>query len=130
MGALFAPFTEVAAKNPHASAPVRRSAEELVTVTEKNRMIADPYPRYVVARDKVNQGAAVLVMSVSTARRLGVPEERWVFLHGHADLRERDLMERADLSRSPAAVMLRAAPLGEGRHALDRVLADHQWKNR
>ncbi|WP_159662017.1 acetyl-CoA acetyltransferase [Streptomyces mexicanus] len=119
MGALFAPFTEVAAKNPHASAPVRRSAEELVTVTEKNRMIADPYPRYVVARDKVNQGAAVLVMSVSTARRLGVPEERWVFLHGHADLRERDLMERADLSRSPAAVMaaehaLEVAGIGVG----------------
>jgi acetyl-CoA C-acetyltransferase len=28
-----------------------------------------------------------------------------VFLHGHADVRERDLMERADLSRSPAAVL-------------------------
>ncbi|WP_425826848.1 acetyl-CoA acetyltransferase [Streptomyces fractus] len=105
MGALFAPFTDIAAKNPHAAAPVRRSAEELITPTEKNRPIADPYTRYVVARDKVNQGAAVLVMSVETARRLGVPEERWVFLHGHADLRERDLMERADLSRSPAAVL-------------------------
>ncbi|OLO25734.1 acetyl-CoA acetyltransferase [Streptomyces sp. MNU77] len=112
MGELFAPFTEVAAENPHASAPVRRSAAELVTVTEANRVISDPYPRYVVARDKVNQGAAVLVMSVSTARRLGVPEEKWVFLHGHADLRERDLMERADLSRSPAAVMA-------ARHALE-----------
>ncbi|MFC9057173.1 acetyl-CoA acetyltransferase [Streptomyces sp. NPDC057074] len=105
MGELFAPFTEIASKNPHAAAPVRRSAEELVTVTERNRMIAEPYPRYVVARDKVNQAAAVLLVSLSTARRLGVPEERWVFLHGHADLRERGLMERADLSRSPAAVM-------------------------
>ncbi|WP_250399260.1 acetyl-CoA acetyltransferase [Streptomyces cellostaticus] len=105
MGELFAPFTEVAAKNPHSAAPVRRSAEELLAVTERNRLIADPYTRYVVARDKVNQGAAVLLTSVATARRLGVPQDRWVFLHGHADLRERDLMERADLSRSPAAVM-------------------------
>lgn len=104
MGALFAPFTDIAAKNPHSAAPVRRSAEELVTATEQNRVIAEPYTRFVVAREKVNQGAAVLLMSVGTARRLGVPEERWVFLHGHADLRERDLMERADLSRSPAAV--------------------------
>ena len=94
MGALFAPFTSVAAGNPHAAAPVRRSATELVTVTAANRMIADPYPRYVVAREKVNQGAAVLLMSVAAARRLGVPPERWVFLHGHADLRERDLMAR------------------------------------
>ncbi len=105
MGALFAPFTRVAAANPHASAPVERSAAELVTPTEANRLIADPYTRYIVAREKVNQGAAVLLMSVVAARRLGVPEDRLVFLHGHADLRERALVERADLSRSPAAVM-------------------------
>jgi acetyl-CoA C-acetyltransferase len=105
MGALFAPFTRVAAANPHASAPVERSAAELVTPTEANRPIADPYTRYIVAREKVNQGAAVLLMSVAAARRLGVPEDRWVFLHGHADLRERALMERADLSKSPAAAM-------------------------
>ena len=112
MGALFAPFTRVAAANPHASAPVERSAAELVTPTEANRPIADPYTRYIVAREKVNQGAAVLLMSVAAARRLGVPEDRWVFLHGHADLRERALMERADLSSSPAAVLA-------ARHALE-----------
>ena len=112
MGALFAPFTEVAAGNPDAAAPVRRSAAELVTVTPANRLIADPYPRYVVAREKVNQGAAVLLMSVAAARRLGVPPERWVFLHGHADLRERDLMARADLAAGPASVLA-------ARHALE-----------
>ncbi|GAB3472877.1 acetyl-CoA acetyltransferase [Nocardiopsis coralliicola] len=112
MGALFAPFTEVAAANPHAAAPTARSAAELVAPTEKNRRIADPYTRYIVARDQVNQGAAVLLASVAAARRLGVPEDRWVYLHGHADLRERDLMERADLGASPAA----AAAV---RHALE-----------
>ena len=105
MGELFAPFTRVAAANPHACAPVERSAAELVTPTKANRPIADPYTRYIVAREKVNQGAAVLLMSVGAARRLGVPAERLVFLHGHADLRERALMERADLSASPAAVL-------------------------
>jgi len=105
MGELFAPFTEVAAANPHAAAPVKRSAAELVTPTRANRPIADPYTRYIVAREKVNQGAAVLMMSAGAARRLGVPADRWVFLHGHADLRERTLMDRADLSSSPAAVM-------------------------
>jgi acetyl-CoA C-acetyltransferase len=112
MGALFAPFTKVAAANPHASAPVERTAEELVTPTGANRSIVDPYTRYIVAREKVNQGAAVLLMSVAAARRLGVPEGRWVFLRGHADLRERRLMERADLSSSPASVMA-------ARHALE-----------
>jgi acetyl-CoA C-acetyltransferase len=112
MGALFAPFTKVAAANPHAAAPVERNAAELVTITESNRAIADPYTRYLVAREKVNQGAAVLLMSVAAARRLGVPPDRWVFLHGHADLAERRLLDRADLSASPAAVMA-------ARHALE-----------
>jgi acetyl-CoA C-acetyltransferase len=119
MGELFAPFTRVAAANPHSSAPVERSAEELVTPTEANRLIAEPYTRYVVAREKVNQGAAVLLMSVAAARRLGVPEEKWVFLHGHADLRERNLLERADLSAGPASVLaaehaLEVAGIGVG----------------
>jgi len=112
MGALFEPFTRVAAANPHASAPVERDAAELVTPTAQNRPIADPYTRFIVAREKVNQGAAVLLMSVAAARDLGVPEDRWVFLHGHADLRERPLMERADLSAGPASVMA-------ARHALE-----------
>ena len=114
MGALFAPFTKVAAANPHAAAPVERSAAELVTPTEANRPIADPYTRYIVAREKVNQGAAVLLTSVAAARRLGIPADRWVFLHGHADLRERDLMDRADLSAGPASVMA-------VQHALDQA---------
>ncbi len=105
MGALFAPFTRVAAANPHAAAPTVRSAAELVTPSESNRPIADPYTRYIVAFEKVNQGAAVLLASVAAARRLGIPADRWVFLRGHADLRERDLLERADLSASRAAVM-------------------------
>ncbi|WP_433832583.1 acetyl-CoA acetyltransferase [Actinoplanes sp. CA-015351] len=112
IGEMFAPFTRVAAVNPHAAAPVERSAAELVTPTEVNRPIADPYTRYVVARDKVNQGAALVLMSVASATRLGVPADRWVYLAGHADLRERDLMDRADLSASPASVMA-------ARHALE-----------
>lgn len=105
IGLLFAPFTAVAAANPHAAAPTERSAKELVTPTQRNRPIADPYTRFVVARDQVNQGAAVVVMSVAAARRLGVAEEKWVYLHGHADVVERRVIEREDLSSAPASVL-------------------------
>ncbi|GAB2485621.1 acetyl-CoA acetyltransferase [Jatrophihabitans fulvus] len=111
MARLFAPFTEVAAANPYAAAPVRRSADELAEVTERNRMIAEPYPRYLVARDQVNQGAAVVLTSVGAARAAGVPESAWVYLHGYADLREQNLLDRADLSRSPASVRAAATAL-------------------
>ncbi|MEV6490981.1 acetyl-CoA acetyltransferase [Actinoplanes sp. NPDC051633] len=105
IGRLFAPFTRVAAAHPHAAAPVERTAAELTVPTAANRPIADPYTRYVVAREKVNQGAAVLLMSAHAAGRFGIPPARQVLLAGHADLRERELLERADLSTSPAAAM-------------------------
>jgi acetyl-CoA C-acetyltransferase len=105
MGELFAPFTKVAASNPFAAAPVERTVDELITVSERNRMISEPYPRLIVARDQVNQGAAALLMSVEAARRLGVPEENWVYLHGHADTQEQALLERPDLGHAPSAVM-------------------------
>ena len=117
MGELFASFTAVAARNPYSSAGMQRSAEELITVTDDNRMICDPYPRLLVARDQVNQGAAAVLMSVETARRLGVPQEKWVFLHGHADLVDQPLLDRADLSFNSASILavreaLRVAGVG------------------
>lgn len=117
MAELFAPFSEVAARNPLSSSPVSRSVDELLTVTAENRMICDPYPRLMVARDQVNQGAAVLIMSVAAARRLSVPESAWVYLHGHADMVEQQLLDREDLSASfsaekAVAEALRVAGIG------------------
>ena len=117
MAELFAPLSKVAAKNPFSASPVERSVDEVMTVTEDNRMIADPYPRLLVARDQVNQGAAVVMMSVEAAQRLGVPEEKWVYVHGHSDLVEQPLLDRVDLGASPATVhaareALRVAEIG------------------
>jgi acetyl-CoA C-acetyltransferase len=102
----------VAAVNPLSAVSTARSAPELGTVSERNRLINDLYPLSLVAREKVNLGAAVLVMSVAEARERGVHPDRWMFLAGHAGLREQNLLDRADLSRSPAAVRAVA-------HALD-----------
>jgi acetyl-CoA C-acetyltransferase len=117
MAELFAPFSKVAAKNPFSSSPVERSVEEIVNVTDDNRMICDPYPRLLVARDTVNQGAAAIMMSVEAARRLGVPEDKWVYLHGHADQTEQALLDREDLSvsfsaKQSVAEALRVAGIG------------------
>lgn len=105
MAELFAPFTKVAARNPFSASPVQRSIEEILTVDSGNRMICDPYPRLLVARDQVNQGAAAVLMSVEAARRFGVPEENWVYLRGHADLVDQPLLDRADLSFNSASIL-------------------------
>ena len=113
MGELFAPFTKVASANPYsASAQTPASAEQLATPGERNRMIADPYPLKLVSRDQVNQGAAVLLTTDEQARALGIPESKWVYLHGYAELNERDLLQRADLGAYPAAVKASRAALG------------------
>lgn len=104
MGQLFAPFTRVAAANRYSSAPVTAmSAAQLVEDGERNRLIAEPYRIRLVARDQVNQGAAVLLTTVGIARELGIPDDRRVFVHGYATLTERELLERQDLGVSPAA---------------------------
>jgi len=105
MAELFAPFTAVAAANPYSASPVVRTVEEIRTVSADNRMICDPYPRLLVARDQVNQGAAAVLMSVEAARRLGVPEQKWVYLRGHADVVDQPLLDRADLSYNSASIL-------------------------
>lgn len=111
MGRLFAPFTAVAAANPYASARRVCSPAELTTVTDRNRMIADPYPRMLVSRDQVNQGAAVVLTTVGVARELGIPEGRWVYLRGYAKVADRPLLDRADLGAYPAAELAGKAAL-------------------
>jgi acetyl-CoA C-acetyltransferase len=41
---------------------------------------------------------------VGAAQRLGVARDKWVFLHGQANLVERSLLERAVLGEAPSAV--------------------------
>lgn len=104
IGTLFAPFTRVAAANPHAAAPVERSAMELAKVSERNRIVAEPYTRMTVARDQVNQAAAIILSSVGKARELGIPEDRWVYIHASTGADELKVLRRPDISRSPAAI--------------------------
>ncbi|HEY3951489.1 acetyl-CoA acetyltransferase [Phenylobacterium sp.] len=103
LGRLFASFTEVAANNPEAWFPIARSAEELVSVTEKNRMVGFPYPKLLNAIMEVDQAAGVILASEAKARELGVPQDKWVYLHGCADAA--DLwhpIDRQDFHSSPA----------------------------
>ncbi|WP_428028083.1 acetyl-CoA acetyltransferase [Altererythrobacter sp.] len=105
IGELFAPFTRIAANNPHSASPVERSADELAAVTARNRIVAEPYTRMTVSRDQVNQAAAVIIASAAKARELGVPEEKWVHIHAVTSVEELPVLARPDLSRSPAAIL-------------------------
>jgi acetyl-CoA C-acetyltransferase len=82
MAELFQPFTAVAAKNPYSQFPVEHSVEFLSTPSKANYEYADPFLKWFIAQDAVNQGAAAIVMSSSKADELGIAEDKRVYLHG------------------------------------------------
>jgi acetyl-CoA C-acetyltransferase len=103
MGRLFERLAAVAKDNPLATRRKGFSAEELSTISEDNRWICFPYPRLMNANAIIDQAAAILVTSVGRAREWGIPQERWVFLHGCADGTDTWVVsERERLDTSPA----------------------------
>ena len=103
MGKLFAPMTEVAAGNAFAALPVARSAENLIDSSDENRFISYPYTKYLNSNLNVDMASAVILTSIGKARGLGIPEDRWVFLHGSADTTEKwFLSERVAYDSAPA----------------------------
>ncbi|MEQ8745218.1 acetyl-CoA acetyltransferase [Pyruvatibacter sp.] len=113
LGKLFSKFTRVAADNPYAWFPTFRSPEEIATETQTNRYVGFPYTKYLNSIIRVDQAAAVVMMSVGKARELGIPEDRWVYLHGCADANDLwYVSERVNYHSSPAIRTM-------GRKALD-----------
>ena len=103
MGMLFERLAAVAKANPLATRREGYSAERLATISEDNRWICFPYPRLMNSNAIIDQAAAVLVTSVEKAREWGIPQDRWVFLHGCADGTDTWVVsERERLDASPA----------------------------
>ncbi|MBV7484779.1 acetyl-CoA acetyltransferase [Bordetella sp. BOR01] len=113
MASLMARFARVARDNPLATRREGWSAERLATIDAENRWIGFPYPRFMVSNAFIDQAAAFIVTSVQVAQEYGIPQEKWVYLHGCADAHDTwYTSERHDLHSSPA---MRAA----SRQALD-----------
>ena len=122
MSQLWSGFSSVAAANPHAQFPVERDVEFLSTPSKDNYPVADPYLKWDVAQDAVNQGAAVVLTSVGEADRLGIAADRRVFLHGHGHVKDKVPSERPDLSRSLATeLVLRQALATSGMADASRI---------
>src|SRR5947209_6849136 len=103
IASLWARFSAVAARNPHAWFGEEKSADEIATVTADNRWIGFPYTKAMNANLDTDQAAAVIVCSVEAARAAGVPEEKWVFPWSGADAHDHWFVsERENLHSSPA----------------------------
>ncbi|NNC54453.1 MAG: acetyl-CoA acetyltransferase, partial [Pseudomonadales bacterium] len=113
MGKLLAPFSKIASRNDYAMFKQEYSAAEIATPGEKNRYVDFPYTRLMVAKDSVNQAAAVLMTTVAKARELGVQENKWIYLHAYSEAHELPLLERAHLGSSRALALAYQKALGD-----------------
>ena len=103
LGELMQPFTEVAAQNPYSWFPTARTAAEISTVGDDNRLVGYPYPKFMNSVIRVDQAAAVVMTSVGKAREMGIDEANFVYLHGCAEANDIwNPIERPELHRSHA----------------------------
>ncbi|MCC5953752.1 MAG: acetyl-CoA acetyltransferase [Acidimicrobiia bacterium] len=100
---LWAGFSRVAATNPHAWIRRAFTADEVGTPSSDNRMIGFPYTKLMCSNNNVEQAAAVVLCSAERAADLGIPRDRWVFLHSGTDAHDHWwVSERDRLDSSPA----------------------------
>ena len=124
MGQLFAGFAAVAAKNPLADRRQGFSAEQIATVSDANPYIGFPYTKLMNANAFIDQAAAVILTSVAKARELGIPQDRWVYLHGCADANDHwYLSDRINFHTSPAMRTVAAETLEMAECSLDDIAA-------
>ena len=102
-GEIWSALSQAAAQNPAAWLREPLAPEAITTPGEKNRLIAWPYTKHMVANPLVNQGAAILLTSVAKARALGIPASRWIRILGGAAANEpRDYLQRDQYWQSHA----------------------------
>jgi len=112
LGRVLAPMTEIAAASPYAWFPVARSADEIVTATPDNRMVAYPYTKLMTAIMDVDMAAALVLASTAKADALGIPEERRVYLRGSGYAEDPPhVAGHPELWRSPAMATAAGAAL-------------------
>ena len=100
---LWSRFSTVAAGNPYAWSRQSWTAEEVRTPSPANRMVGLPYTKYMNSNNDVDMAAAVIMCSAEKAESLGVPRDRWVFVHAGTDCHEHQFVSnRWSFAETPA----------------------------
>lgn len=103
MAELCSRMSQVGADNPLAWRQQAQTAEQISTVTPKNRYIGYPYTRAMNPVLEVDMAAAIVMTTVGKAAELGIDPARWVYLRGAADANDSwYVSERPSLFTSPA----------------------------
>lgn len=122
LGELWGRFAAIAVDAPASWDRRGLSAEDIAFESDSNRMIAAPYPKWLISQWNVDQAAALVVTTVGVARDLGIDESKWVFplsiVQSNAVI---PLPERAELHRWPASQVVASAALDAAGVSIDEI---------
>lgn len=122
VGGLWSRFSKIAATNPNAWVQREYTAAEIATPSADNRMISTPYTKLLNSNNMVDQSAVLLMCSVATATKLGIPQEHWVFPQSGTESHDTyAIAERGALDESPAIRIAGARALELAGIGLDDV---------
>lgn len=121
VGELFAPLSRTAKSNEFAMFNREYTASDIATPSDQNGYVDFPYTYRMVAKDAVNQAAAVLMTTVAEARKLGVSDTKWVYLHAYADAEDLPILQREDMGHSKALELTYQHALAESGLDIDDI---------
>ena len=103
VAALWSRFSQVAASHDYAWNKKAKTLEQILTPGPHNRPIAFPYTKFMNAFVTVDQGAAIILMSETTAKKYQNPGLAPVYFcgGGYAQDRQRFMIEKSDFTQSP-----------------------------
>ncbi|MEM7459689.1 MAG: acetyl-CoA acetyltransferase [Pseudomonadota bacterium] len=113
MSKLWAKFAAVAKDNPYSQFQPNFDADFLATPSKANYPFADPFLKWHMAQDAVNQGAALILVSDAKADALGISQDKRVYLHGAGEAAEPAFTERPGFTKSWAMDVALDRALGQ-----------------
>ena len=122
MGTLFERFAGVAAQNPLADRRQGFTAAQIAALGADNPYIGFPYTKLMNSNAFIDQASAIMLTPVAKARELGIPESKWVYLHGCADAYDHwYISDRINYHSSPAMRTVASETLAMADCSLDDI---------
>jgi acetyl-CoA C-acetyltransferase len=119
---LWSRLSEVAARNPYAWTPRRFAWDAIAEPSPSNRPVSGQYRKLLTANIQVDLATGLILCCAGAAERLGVPRERWVFVHATAHAEEEWFFsERRELAGSLAIRATGRAALEHAGLGVDEV---------
>ncbi len=102
MAKMLVNFNAVASANQFSQYPANVNVDFLRTISKENFLLCEPYTKWMVAQDAVNQGASLIMTSIEIAEKYNIPKKNLVFLTSYADCDDDFVSKRSFLDKSEA----------------------------